>query len=75
MKKREKAGIQEAAAIRHWLMEVDGEECPFHAFTGQTACANCEKFFPKLLEENCPCEQFNYSYVRKIARQLIKEEL
>ena len=56
--------------------KIIAERCPF--FTLLIMCRledqpYCKKFFPTL-KNRCPCQQFPFKYVQKVARELIKNE-
>ena len=62
-------------ALRRWLKTGNEEICPFTQ-TG-VPCEEdiCYQVFPTLKAERCPCLTFNANYVKKVAKQLIKELL
>ena len=67
-------------AIKEWLaLGIDGvRACPFTP----SRCTVCRAIFPSLplivyfdisINGICPCDCFSLSYVRKVARQVIRE--
>jgi len=75
--KRAKATKKEKMEIYSWL-SFSGEHqermCPFmrgcHAPIANYQLY-CQKFFPKMTQEGCPCTQFSLSYVKRVAKQLL----
>ena len=77
--KRAKATEKEKNQIKVWLHpflinKIKKQLCPFATIL--TMCPlekqpYCRKFFPKL-KDHCPCKQFPFGYVQKIARELIE---
>lgn len=60
-------------AIQIWV--TNGElECPLSLFFDSAPCNPeilCQKIFPELEKEECPCSQYPESEVMQIAKQIV----
>jgi len=62
--------------IKEWLDKVDPETfCPFvdRSDDYSNYCSKCHDLLPSLDEGICPCEVYSLSYLRRVARKVIKQ--
>ncbi len=77
--KRSKATNAEKERIKSWLdlKESDYAKngCPFKGLIKCNTLSSplyCKRYFPTLAL-GCPCREFPFNYVRRVARELINE--
>ena len=49
--------------------------CPFHYAASVDCKEICPVIFPRLIIGRCPCHQYKLSYVQKVARKFIKDNI
>lgn len=64
--------------IKEWLRYEDwtrDNDCPFSVpIYNQDRCVEiCEKIFPSLERNACPCKQFGLEYATEVAREIVSE--
>ena len=74
--KRAKATEEEKKLIKEWLLQDWNEmACPFK---GLVKCydlhSHCKRYFPQKRSPYCPCYEYSIKYVRRVAKELIKNE-
>ena len=76
--KRARATVREVRCIERWLSYPTMLRCPFGELT--FSCSICFGYFPTLERKGnqnflCPCPTYGKSYVKRVAKQLVKEFL